>query len=52
MENKYFRIKLGQWKKQNLSEDHIIYQCSECGNIDEPNKEICSCCKAKMLKPE
>lgn len=53
MEN-YYRLKIrqGQWKERVISEDRVIYQCSECGNIDNPEKEVCSCCRAEMMKAE
>ena len=52
MEKKIYKIRLGQWRERVISEDRIIYQCSECGNIDNPEKEVCSCCRAEMMKAE
>ena len=48
-ENNY-RIKLGKWCPTVITEEGILYQCSECGNIDDPDKDTCSNCRAKMIK--
>lgn len=50
MTEKNYRIKLGKWCPTIITEKGTLYQCSECGNIDEPDKDICSNCKAKMIK--
>lgn len=42
------KTRLGGWYKKTVK-DRIVYQCSECGNIDNEKKERCSICKAKML---
>lgn len=52
MDNKIYDIKLGQWRPTIITKDKTLYQCSECGNIDKSDKEICSNCKAKMIKGE
>ena len=42
------RIQRGAWIKKEVTKDKVVYQCSECGNIDDPKKKVCSCCKAEM----
>jgi len=42
-------IRIGQWKKVIVNKTDVVYQCSECGNVDNPEKRQCSCCKAIML---
>lgn len=49
MNNDNYRIKLGKWIKNTPATSATFYQCSECGNIDEPDKKTCSNCKAQML---
>lgn len=50
MTEKCYRIKLGKWCPTIITEEGVLYQCSECGNIDDPDKDTCSNCKAKMIK--
>ena len=50
MIEKNYRIRLGKWCPIIITEKGILYQCSECGNIDKSDKDICSNCKAKMIK--
>ena len=48
MENNIYKIRLGQWQKREIAEERVIFQCSECGNVDNPTKIECSICKARM----
>lgn len=51
MTEKCYRIKLGKWCPTIITKEGVLlYQCSECGNIDDPDKDTCSNCKAKMIK--
>ena len=44
-------IRIGQWKKIVVSDSNrVLYQCSECGNIENEEKDICCICKSKMFK--
>jgi len=44
------RVQRGEWEKREITKGHIIWQCSECGNVDNPQKTVCSCCRAVMEK--
>lgn len=46
--NNIFKIRRGKWQARVIKEDKVVYQCSECGNVDTPKKKICSCCLAEM----
>ena len=50
MENNIYKIRLGQWQKREIAEGRVIFQCSECGNVDNPTKTECSICKAQMME--
>ena len=43
-----FKIRRGKWIERAVTENHIVWQCSECGSVDDPEKETCSCCRATM----
>lgn len=42
-----FRIYQAFWMKRVVA-GRVIYQCSECGNVDDPTKKICVCCRSEM----
>ena len=44
-----YKIRLGLWIKRTVK-DRVVYQCSECGNVDNPTKPECSICKAQMME--
>ena len=48
MDYNELRIVKGHWVAKEITPCRVIYQCSECRNVDDPKKKECSCCKAVM----
>lgn len=46
------RIGVGRWEKLKVSENKIVYQCSECGNIESEPKDKCCLCKVLMIEEQ
>ena len=42
------KTRLGGWYKK-MVKDRVVYQCSECGNVESEDKEYCSFCHAQMM---
>lgn len=42
-----FRVYQAFWMKRVVA-GRVIYQCSECGNVDNPTKKVCVCCQSEM----
>ena len=40
-------IRLGRWEITGIKK--VLYWCSECGNVDNPQKDKCCICNAKMI---
>lgn len=43
-----FKTRRARWQKRVITDDRVVYQCSECGNVDDPQEKECSCCRAEM----